>query len=330
MIKNYDDIAGYKEVKALLKRTAQREAGFHAYIFCGESGCGKGTLAYLFAMALLCEKHTGEPCMECGACKKAISGNQPDLIRVTHEKPESIGVDEIRSQLVDDISIRPFDSRYKIYIIPDASMMTIQAQNAVLKTLEEPPEYGMIILLADNMDALLPTIVSRCNTIMLNPLPDETVRDYLIKELQVPEYYAKIYAAVSMGRIGIAIKLAKSEDFSNKLQESVRFLKHSKELDNVARIEMSRKLAVNKKEIYDYLDIFTIWFRDVLLYKATRETEELILKEELPAIRRRAELSSYEGLQKILDAVDNARTRLRANVNPELAMELLFLTISEN
>lgn len=330
MIKNYDDIAGYKEIKALLKRTAQRDSGFHAYIFCGESGSGKGTLATLFAMSLLCEKHTGEPCMECAACKKMLSGNQPDIIRVIHEKPESIGVEEIRRQLVDDIYIRPFENKYKIYIVPDASMMTTQAQNALLKTLEEPPEYGVILLLADNMEALLPTIVSRCNTIMLNPLSDETVQEYLVRELQIPEQYAKIYAAVSMGKIGVAKKLAKSEEYLEKLQESIRFLKNSKEMDNITRIEMSRKLAANKREIYDYLDIFTIWFRDVLLYKAARETESLILREELPAIKRRAEVSSYEGLQKILDAIDNARTRLRANVNPELVMELLFLTISEN
>ena len=330
MIKGYDDIVGYKEIKAMLKRTAKRETGFHAVIFSGEAGCGKGTLAGLFAMSLLCEKHTGEPCMTCPACRKALNGSQPDLIRITHEKPESVGVEDIRRQLVDDIAIRPFDSRYKVYIIPDAQMMTVQAQNALLKTLEEPPSYGVILLLADNTEALLPTILSRCSLITLNPLSDEIVADYLVRELQVPERYAKIYAAVAMGKVGTAIKLAKSEEFANKLQESIRFLKKSKEMDNNDRIEMSRRLAVDKKEIYDYLEIFTIWFRDVLYYKATKETESLLLKEELPAIKRRAEVSSYEGLQKILDSIDNARTRLRANVNPELAMELLFLTISEN
>ena len=190
--------------------------------------------------------------------------------------------------------------------------------------------FGVILLLADNTVALLPTILSRCNTIVLNPLSDEIVADYLIRELQIPEQYAKIYAAVAMGKIGTAIKLAKSDGFADKLQESIQFLKRSKEMDNNERIEMSRRLAVDKKEIYDYLEIFTIWFRDVLYYKATKETESLLLREELSAIKKRAEVSSYEGLQKILDSIDNARTRLRANVNPELVMELLFLTISEN
>ena len=119
MVKNYDDIAGYKEIKAMLKRTAQRDSASHAWIFCGESGCGKGTLASLFAMSLICEKHTGEPCMQCAACRKMLSGNQPDIIKLTHERPDSIGVDDIRQQLVEDIWIRPFENNYKIYIVPD-------------------------------------------------------------------------------------------------------------------------------------------------------------------------------------------------------------------
>lgn len=325
----YERIRGYNEIKGMLKRTVQRGKGFHAYIFSGEKGCGKETMANLFAMALQCEKQTGEPCMECASCKRALSGNQPDIIRVRHEKPESIGVEEIRTQLVDDMFIRPFENKYKIYLVPDASLMTVQAQNALLKTLEEPPAYGIMILLADNMEALLPTIRSRCNTVQFNPLPDKLVRDYLTGELQVSETYADIYTALSMGKIGIARQLAKSSEATEKLQESIRFLVRSKDLDSANRVEMTRKLAADKKDIYDYLDIYTIWFRDVLYFKATKESEALIFKANRSDIAKRASVSSYEGLQKILEAIDTARTRLRANVNPELVLELLFLTMSE-
>ncbi len=328
--KGYDKIVGYKEIKAMLKRTAQKERGFNAYIFNGEKGCGKGTMARLFAMAMLCEKHTGEPCMECPSCKKAIANNQPDIITIRHEKEGSIGVEEVRTQLVDDISIRPFESRYKIYIIPDASLMTTQAQNAILKTLEEPPEYAMIILLADNIDALLPTIVSRCYTVNFNPLSDAVIEEYLKSDLQISEYYAKIYAALAMGKIGTAKKLSKSEEFSKKMQESMHLLKNSKGMENFERIELTKAISADKRGIFDYLDIFTIWFRDVLYFKATKDTENVILKDERSAIKKRAEVSSYEGIQKILDSIDTARTRLKANVNPELVMELLFLTMSDN
>jgi DNA polymerase-3 subunit delta' len=328
--KGYDSIAGYKDIKAMLKRTAKMDKGFHAYIFNGEPGCGKGTLAYLFAMALLCKERTGEPCMECSSCKKALSGNLLDIIWVTHEKPDSLGVDEIRKQLVDDIYIKPFESEYKIYIVQDASLMTPQAQNAILKTLEEPPVYGIIILLTDNMDVLLPTIVSRCNTITFNPLSDDVVSEYLINEFHISEYYAKIYAAFAMGKIGVARKIAESSDFLEKLQEGIHYIKNSHGMSSSQRIDIAKKLSADKKEIYDYLEIFTIWFRDVLYYKATMDAEEIILKEERSAIKKRASVSSYEGLQKIIDAIYTARMRLKANVNPELVMELLFMTISEN
>lgn len=326
----YDLIIGYKDIKAMLKKSAEKKRISHAYIFSGEEDCGKTLMAYTFAAALLCETHSGEPCTKCASCKKIFSRNHPDVKIVMHEKPDSIGVDDIRKQVVDDVYIKPFESEHKIYIVPDASLMTTQAQNALLKTLEEPPEYVVIMLIVDNMDALLPTVVSRCSTITLNRLSDEEVENYLKNELLVPEETASVYAAMAMGRIGTAKKLALSDDFAEKMNESIQYLKKSKDIDAVERIDFNKHFSANKKEIYEYLDIFTIWFRDVLMFKATKETEDIIIKDEMSSIKKRASLSSYEGLQAILDAIDTARVRLRANVNPELVMELLLLTISEN
>lgn len=119
-------------------------------------------MASLFAMTLQCEKHGVEPCMECPSCKKAQSQNHPDIIYVKHEKPNTISIDEIREQLINDVMIKPYSSPYKIYIIDEAQKLTLQAQNALLKTIEEPPAYAVVMLLADNPDALLPTISSRC------------------------------------------------------------------------------------------------------------------------------------------------------------------------
>lgn len=328
--KGYDLVTGYKDIKSMLIKTVQKDKVSHSYIFCGEAGSGKTTMATMFAASLMCEEHTGDACMECASCKKVQSRNHPDIIVVQHEKPESIGVDDIRKGIVDDIYIKPFESKYKIYIIPEAHMMTAQAQNALLKTLEEPPQYAVIILLSESTEGLLPTIVSRCTVIRFNPLSDEVVKKYLEEELMIPEYTASIYAALSMGKIGTAKKLALSDDFSKKMNESIHYLKRSKDIDAIERIEFNKKFSADKKEIYEYLDIFTIWFRDVLLFKATREKEDVIIKDEISAIKKRASLSSYEGLQIILEAIDNARVRLRANVNPELVMELLLLTISEN
>ena len=123
---------------------------------------GRKTLAKAFAMTLLCEKSDKEPCMECHSCKQILSGNHPDVIWVTHEKLNSIGVDDIREQINDTIQIKPYSSAYKIYLVDEAEKMTVQAQNALLKQSKNRRNNAVIMLLTSNIDALLPTIRSRC------------------------------------------------------------------------------------------------------------------------------------------------------------------------
>ena len=164
---------------------------------------GRKTLAKAFAMTLLCEKSDKEPCMECHSCKQILSGNHPDVIWVTHEKPNSIGVDDIREQLNDTIQIKPYSSAYKIYLVDEAEKMTVQAQNALLKTIEEPPSYAVIILMTTNEEAFLPTILSRCIKLKLRPLKDQTVSSYLMESMGIGESQADIYAAFALSLIHI-------------------------------------------------------------------------------------------------------------------------------
>ena len=140
----------------------------HAYIINGEAESGKMELALQFAKALQCEDNntvgktpTGVACGKCKSCHQTDTGNQPDIRIVTYEK-SGIGVDEIREQINNHIVIKPYSSKHKIYIVPDCEKMTEAAQNALLKTIEEPPEYGIIILLTTNADKFLQTILSRC------------------------------------------------------------------------------------------------------------------------------------------------------------------------
>ena len=135
----FKDILGHEQIKEHFKNAVETGKVSHAYILSGEAGMGRKSLANAFALSLLCEKGKPEPCMQCHACRQVLSGNHPDLIYVTHEKPASIGVDEIREQINNTIMIRPYSSYYKIYIVDEAEKMTVQAQNALLKTIEEPP-----------------------------------------------------------------------------------------------------------------------------------------------------------------------------------------------
>ncbi len=322
-------IVGHDDIIGHLKNAIRTDKVSHAYIFGGERGSGKRLMATVFAMALQCREHGTDPCQVCPSCRKIQSGNHPDVIYVTHEKPNSIGIDDIREQLIGDISIRPYESRYKIYIVDDASKLTLQAQNALLKTIEEPPAYAVIILLADNPDILLPTITSRCVRLNLKPVSDDDMKDYLMNQLHVPDYQAEIEASFAQGNIGRAKHLAESTDFMEMTEDVIRLLKHSRQMEVAEMIETVKAWSADKQDIYDRLDIFTMWFRDVLLFKATREVDGLIFKEEINAVSERASVSSYEGIEKILKAIQTAGDRLRANVNFELTMELLFLTIHE-
>ena len=326
----FDGIVGHEEIISHLQNAIRLGKVSHAYIFGGEHGSGKKLLASLFAMTLQCQEHGIEPCMKCASCKKALNKNHPDIINITHEKPNSIGIDEIRDQLINDVGIKPYESPYKIYIVNDADKLTLQAQNALLKTIEEPPAYAVVMLLADNPDALLPTITSRCVILSLKPVGDRLVKDYLMDRMHIPDYQAEVQASFAQGNVGKAKQMANSAEFTELTENALRILKHSREMEVYELVDAIKIMSAEKQNIYDYLDLFTMWFRDVLLFKATKEVDNLVFKEEINYIKERASVSSYEGLEQIIDAIHMADSRLRANVNFDLVMELLFLTIREN
>lgn len=326
----FSDIIGQEQIKEHLTNALSAGKISHAYIINGEKASGKEFIARVFAMALQCEKEGIEPCQECHSCKQALSENHPDIIRVTHEKPNTISVDDIRAQVNNDVGIKPYSGPYKVYIVNEAEKMTVQAQNAILKTLEEPPAYAVILLLTTNVNSLLPTILSRCVVLNMKPVSDELVKRYLMEQLQIPDYKAEVCVAFARGNIGKAKALASSEDFENVKAEALSLLKYIKDMELNEMIAAIKKINEYKFEISDYLDIFAIWYRDVLLFKATNDVNHLVFREEIQALRTTAQRSSYEGIETIIKALDTAKRRLDANVNFELTMELLMLTIQEN
>lgn len=323
-------IIGHKDVVEHLQNAMKMDKVSHAYIFNGESGSGKKTLARLFAQALQCQGDGEKPCGCCQSCLQVQSGNQPDIIEVTHEKPNSIGVDDVREQIVEDVSVRPYSSPYKIYIISDAEKMTAQAQNALLKTIEEPPEYVVVLILTSNASALLPTILSRCVMLNMKPVPNSQVREYLMEHVQVPDYQADICVAFAQGNIGKAVQLASSERFSEIKSSAIHLVTHVKEMDMSEITAAVKAVTEFKVDICEYLDILAVWYRDVLYFKATNDANGIIFRENLRMIQQQTRRSSYEGLEAILEGIKKAKTRLTANVNFELTMELLFLLIKEN
>ena len=326
----FSDVLGHEQTILHMKHAIEMDKVSHAYIISGEKGSGKKLLADLFARTLQCERKGTEPCMECQSCKQALSLNQPDIIRVIHEKPNTISVEDIRTQINGDIMIRPYSSPYKIYIVDEAEKLSVQAQNALLKTIEEPPAYAVILLLTTNSDSFLPTILSRCIILNLKSVPDDDIRSFLIEKYQIPDYKADICTAFAQGNVGKAIQLASSEDFNEIKNSALQLLNHVKDMELFELMDSVREISNYKLEINDYFDIMMIWYRDVLLYKATSDVNSLIFKDEVYDIKRQASKSSYEGIEFIIKALDKAKRRLNANVNFELVMELLLTTIKEN
>lgn len=326
----FQNIVGHEQIIAHLQNAIQLNKVSHAYLFSGEEGSGKRLLAGVFAQTLQCERKGIDPCQECHSCIQTRNKNQPDIIWVSHEKPNSIGVEDIRSQVNGDMQIKPYSSPYKIYIINEADKMTVQAQNALLKTIEEPPEYGIILLLSENANRLLPTILSRCVVLNLKPVADDKIRKYLMEELQIPDYKADLSLAFAQGNVGRAVKLATSENFNEIKEAALHLLKHIREMEIYEIIAALKEITNYKLNINDYLDILMVWYRDVLMFKATQDMGSVVFKDYINYIRQQADISSYEGIETILESLQNTKTRLNANVNFELAMELLLLTIKEN
>lgn len=326
----FKDVVGHRDIIQYIQDAVQQNKVSHAYILNGQRGSGKKMLAKLFAMTLQCESGEPEPCGECRSCIQAKNGNQPDIITVKHEKPASISVDDVRTQMNGDIMIKPYSSPYKIYIVPEADLMTVQAQNAILKTIEEPPEYAVIFLLTENADSLLATIRSRCVMLKLRNIKDKLVKRHLMEQHQIPDYQADLCAAFAQGNIGRAVMLAKSEHFNEIKEEAIQLMKYIDEMELHEIVSAIKEINKYKLEVADYLDIMTIWYRDVLLYKATKDVEGLVFGDQLKFIKQKASKSSYEGLETIIQSIEKAKTRMKANVNFDLLMELLLLTIKEN
>ena len=328
-MKNFTQIVGHDEVIAYLQKGIEEEKVSHAYILAGEKGAGKHLLACIFAATLQCEKESINPCGACRSCLQIDGGNQPDIIYVTHEKAH-LGVEEIRQQINADVAIKPYSSKYKIYIIPDGETMTEAAQNALLKTIEEPPAYAVFILLTENSNIFLPTILSRCVTLQLKPVAPASIKRYLMEQCQVPDYLAEVSARFSQGNVGKAKRYATSEEFMQMKQETVHVLKHLDDMKNYEIVQFIKSVAEHKKDVNDYLDLMLLWFRDVLMFKVTQDPNGLLFADEISAIRKHAERKEYEGIEAIVNAIEKAKIRLRANVNFDTTMELMVLTMKEN
>ena len=326
----FSEIIGQDIIVSHLQNALRTGGVSHAYILNGAKGSGRHMIARSFSAALLCEnpRQEGdriEPCGECLSCIQVEAGSNPDLITLEREKENSIGVGDIRKMRA-DVRVKPYSAAHKIYIIPDAEKMTPAAQNALLKTLEEPPAYAVLLLLADGTSAFLPTIMSRCVTLPLRPVAEKAVEDCLMERFGAKEDRARLCARFSGGSIGRAALLLENEKFA-ALREKTILLLHKIEKTDAAELASFAKEAASENETQDLIDLILTWNRDLLVCKSTHSTENLIFTDEVQYIIEAAQNTSWQGLQAAAEAVFRARRRLSSNVNAELTMQMMLLEI---
>lgn len=328
----FEDILGQDAIVRHFEDAIATGKLSHAYILAGEEGFGKHLLAGRTAAALLCTEEGIHPCGVCSSCIQAEAGTNPDIIYVTHEK-QLITVGDIRSQVVEDIQVKPYAGKYKIYIIDEAERMNEQAQNALLKTLEEPPAYAVIFLLAANTGSFLPTILSRCITLPLKPVKTQDIAELLTSRYNLPDYMARTCASFSGGSIGKAIRYASDADFISTRDEVVRLMSgidqmsHAQLMESLSFFGDEKSRGSDSHKTDDFLDMLSLWMRDMLMFKATQDLNRLVFHDSIIEIKRQAALRSFENINDSIEAIEKARMRLRAFVYFDIAMEMLLMAL---
>ena len=326
----FENIIGHEDIKEHLKNAIKLNKISHAYIFNGEKGIGKKLIANTFAKTLQCMEGKENPCNTCNSCRLYEFKSNPDISYITSSKIKSIGVEEIREQLNKDIYVKPYSFKRKIYIIEEAEKLTDKAQNTMLKTIEEPPEYAVIILLTTDIYKLLPTILSRCVIINFRPISDDNIMIYLNKYMKLTEEQLNMYVAFSQGNIGKIIELTESERFIEMRNHCLSIIEQFYLIDENAIVKKSQEIEKYKDNINDYIDLILSWFRDLLIVKSINEKDKLINRDKYNLLLKQAKEMSYNSIDEIIKLIENTKQQLFYNVNLHLAIELLLLKIKES
>ncbi|MFP4372251.1 MAG: DNA polymerase III subunit delta', partial [Halanaerobium sp.] len=261
---SFNSVIGQKEAVEILQDEIKKDRISHAYLFSAKKGSGKSKLAFEFAKASFCEESVADSCGSCINCRKMDHQNHPDfkLISVLEAK-SAISIDQIR-ELKKEIAYKPYDSDHKIYVIEEAEKMTKEASNSLLKTLEEPPSFATIILLAADSGKLLPTIVSRCQQIELRNVSRHKIKELLLAE-GLKEEQAEIISRTAAGSPGKALAIAEIENYFEKREQIYDFLKNINSKNTIEIFQITEKLSSLLKDDFPCFNLLSDWYRDIMM-----------------------------------------------------------------
>ena len=298
----------------------------HAYLFVGPVGVGKRTVALTLAKAIHCTEKNGDSCNECSNCARIQTSNHPD-VRVVEPLPgkKEISIDQIR-EIQKELNFRSFSGGKKIAILDPATLINWSAQNALLKTLEEPPPQSVLILISPTAGGLLPTLRSRCLCVSFGPLPRDFVAQFLISRKGKTAQEAEFLAAMSMGSLAKAINMEQDVLLKNR-QAWVEKLNSLSPGNYRAAAEMAEKLAVNREECLKFLEWAEGWCRDLTVICAAGNPQAAVNLDMAAQIQH---LAAQYGLDRVLEIhseTSQATARIHRNVNRRMVLESLFFSI---
>jgi DNA polymerase-3 subunit delta' len=322
----FSEIIGQQRPLEILRSVLGNGRLHHAYLFVGPEGVGKRTVAVALAKTLHCEEAANDFCGGCAACARIQNGNHPDVrvVEILAGKKE-ISIQQVR-EVERDLNFRSFSGKRKIAIIDPATSMNLSAQNALLKTLEEPPQDSLLILIAANAGGLLPTLRSRCLRLPFGPLTRDAVAGFLITNKGIDKEEARFIAAVSMGSLGAALRLDK-EEYLERRQSWAEKVSSLTSGDYRAASEAAEAIASNKEEALQFLEWAETWYRDLLIHAVTENSAETINVDMLAEIRSQAANGQVERLLSTFAQTARAAGRIQRNLNRRMVLESLFFNV---
>jgi DNA polymerase III subunit delta' len=296
----------------------------HAYLITGPASIGKTTFARAFAQAVNCLNEELRPCGVCRSCSLIDHDNYAD-VRVIQSAGNTLKIDQVRD-MQRMLSLRPVEARYRVVILRRFNEASPQAMDALLKTLEEPAPYVLLLLTADTTDTLLATIRSRCQPINLRALPTATVKHALEDKFHVESEHAALLAQLAVGRMGWAIRAMTDEALLTQRSELLELLEQSLGESRIGRFGLAETLSKDKDTLGVALDLWQSYWRDVML-TIHSTTTPITNRDRRHAIQQIAVGVTVDDVQRVLSALKRTAQYVEENVNTRLALEVLMLDL---
>lgn len=307
----------------------------HAYLLFGPQQVGKRTLAHLFARAVLCTDPQQRPCGRCRACHLVARATHPDL-RIIQPVDKTGAVDRLAgtlrveqaAEIIHDVVLRPMEGQYKVFLIQEMHMANDSFANKLLKTLEEPPAYALFCLTALDRNDLLPTIVSRCQTMELRPVATATIVDALQQQWQVEANRATLLGRLARGRLGWAVAQAQQSDKTDQRLSQLQTMWQLIAADPVERLLFAEKSATTftSRHLFEMIDLWTTWWRDVLLVQAGC-ADTCCNIDQAALLQEQANAVSLTTVRDYLRTLQRIERYLQHTINTRLALEVLLLQL---